>query len=168
MGEGLMLEALILAVPFAVAWMFVTSQLSLGSFVVGLVLGFAVMLLLKSSQTKLSVRQLPDQLWALLIYSVTLCRDIWLSSVDVAKRVLNPDLPMNPGILAVPTQDPNESEAISAFSAHGITITPGELVVDFEGKHIMYVHCLDVEASSQSAHIAQTKRLKLLNRILGR
>jgi multicomponent Na+:H+ antiporter subunit E len=163
-----MFEALILSVPLAVTWMMVTSNISLGSFVVGIVLGFALMLLLKSSQTKLSINKLPDQVWALTIYTITLFRDIWLSSVDVAKRVLNPSLPMNPGILAVPTQDPNESEVVSAFSAHGITITPGELVVDFKDKDIMYVHCLDVEASSQSAHIAQTKRLKLLNRILGR
>jgi multicomponent Na+:H+ antiporter subunit E len=163
-----MLEAIILAVPFAVTWMFVTAKLSVESFFVGFVLGFALMLLLKSNQTKLNLRKLPDQTWALTIYTLTLFRDIWLSSVDVAKRVLNPSLPMNPGILAVPTQDPNESEVVSAFSAHGITITPGELVVDFEGKHIMYVHCLDVEASSQSAPGGQTKRLKLLNRILGR
>ncbi|MFN8375048.1 MAG: Na+/H+ antiporter subunit E [Anaerolineae bacterium] len=163
-----MLEAIVLAIVLAVGWMIITANISLGSFVVGFVLGLAIVLLLKSQETKVNVRKLPDQLWALVIYSVTLARDIWLSSVDVAKRVLNPDLPMKPGILRVPTQDPNESEVVAAFSAHGITITPGELVVDFDGKSVMYVHCLDVEASSQSAHNAQTKRLKLLNRILGR
>ena len=56
----------------------------------------------------------------------------------------------------------------SAFSAHGITITPGELVIDFDGSRAMYVHCLDVEASAASAPGAQAKRLKLLRRIAGR
>lgn len=163
-----MLEAVILAVPLSFTWMVVTARFSIDSFFVGFLIGLAIMLLLKSKQTKINVSKLPSQTWALIIYTVTLCRDIWLSSVDVTKRVLNPALPMNPGILAVETQDPNHSEVVAAFSAHGITITPGELVIDFGGKDIMYVHCLDVEASSQSAPGGQTKRLALLNKILGR
>ena len=61
----------------------------------------------------------------------------------------------------------DENDVIAAFSAHGITITPGELVVDFDGARTMFVHCLDVEASAQSAPAAQAKRLQLLRRILG-
>jgi multicomponent Na+:H+ antiporter subunit E len=99
---------------------------------------------------------------------VTLGHDIWLSSVDVARRVLNPDMPLNPGILRVDTQDEDESDITAAFSAHGITITPGELVVDFDGSLTMYVHCLDMEESAKHAVAAQARRLKLLRRIIGR
>jgi len=163
-----MFEAVVLAVPLAVVWMIVTAKVTLDSFAVGSVLGLAIILLFRSQSMTLNWRRLPSQVWAFTVYMLTLCRDIWLSSVDVTRRVLHPDLPLKPGILRVPTQDPHESEVVAAFSAHGITITPGELVVDFEDKHTMFVHCLDVEASNQSAHTAQAQRLKLLNRILGR
>jgi multicomponent Na+:H+ antiporter subunit E len=162
-----MFEAVI-AVPLAVTWMLVTAHFSLESFVVGFAVGLAIMVLLKSNSPAMQARRLPDQVWAFGIYTLTLCRDIWYATWDVTKRVLNPAMPMKPGIISVATEDENDSEVVAAFSAHGITITPGELVVDFDGKHTMFVHCLDVEASSQSAPGAQAARLKLLNRILGR
>lgn len=160
--------SLILALPLAVTWMLVTGYVSLDSLFVGLVIGVALAFLTRSDARTTAWRGLPDQALALIIYTLRLFRDIWLSSVDVAKRVLHPKLPMNPGIIAVPTLDARESDVIAAFSAHGITITPGELVVDFDGKHTMYVHCLDVEASTRNAQAGQINRLRLLNRILGR
>jgi multicomponent Na+:H+ antiporter subunit E len=163
-----MFITLLFAVPMASIWMITTSSLNPGSFLVGFALSFAILLMLKLEKVEINYRRLPDQLVALVIYTLTLGRDIWMSSVDVAKRVLNPNLPMNPGIITVYTQDEEPSDFTAAFSAHGITITPGELVVDFDGSHTMYVHCLDTEASSNNAPAAQSKRLKLLRRIVGK
>jgi multicomponent Na+:H+ antiporter subunit E len=163
-----MIVTLLLAIPMAVIWMIVTSSLNPSSFLVGYVLGFSILLMLKLENVQISYRRLPNQLAAFAVYVVTLCRDILMSSIDVAKRVLNPNMPMNPGIITVLTQDEDESDLVAAFSAHGITITPGELVVDFDGSHTMFVHCLDAEASSQTADAAQTKRLKLMRRIMGK
>jgi multicomponent Na+:H+ antiporter subunit E len=162
-----MFTTAILALPLSVLWMMLSSSVSVGSFIVGYLLGFALLLVIKTEQVHIDHRKLPSQLAALFIYTVTLARDIWMSSMDVARRVLHPDLPLNPGMIAVPTQDEDASDVTAAFSAHGITITPGELVVDFEGSHTMYVHCLDVEASAKNAAQAQAKRLRLLRRIQG-
>ena len=158
----------VLAVPMAVLWMVVSSSVSLEGLLVGYVLGFAVLYMLKIENIQVNRRKLPDQIAAFFIYVVTLARDILNSSIDVARRVLDPALPLDPGIIAVATQDEEESDFTAAFSAHGITITPGELVIDFEGSHTMYVHCLDVEASAKTANQAQTKRLRLLRRIMGK
>ncbi|MBA3868195.1 MAG: Na+/H+ antiporter subunit E [Anaerolineae bacterium] len=163
-----MIVTALLAIPFAIVWMILTATLSVGSFLVGFLVGFAILFSLKLNTIHVNGRRLPSQLLAFVVYSVTLARDIWICSVDVAKRVLNPAMPMNPGIIAVRTQDPDEGDFTAAFSAHGITITPGELVVDFDGSHTMFVHCLDVEASSQNADAAQMKRLKLLRRMIGK
>jgi multicomponent Na+:H+ antiporter subunit E len=163
-----MLITALLAVPMAIIWMILTNSVTPASFSVGYILGVAVVMMLKLEHVAIDHRRLPDQIVALVIYVVTLCRDIWNSSIDVAKRVLNPNLPLNPGIITISTQDESASDLVAAFSAHGITITPGELVVDFDGSHAMYVHCLDVEASSQSGDAAQTKRLKLMHRIMGK
>jgi multicomponent Na+:H+ antiporter subunit E len=157
----------LLSIPLALLWMIITSNVSLGSFAVGYLIGVAVLLLLHSGSKGFRWRQLPGQVMAFVVYVVTLGRDVLLSSIDVAWRVLQPQMPLNPGIIAVSTQDSDEDEVVAAFSAHGITLTPGELVLDFDGSRTMYVHCLDVDASSQSAPHAQTKRLHLLKQILG-
>ncbi len=162
-----MLATVLLAFPLAVIWMVVTSSLSLESFFVGSLLGIAIQLLLHSERPSVNLRCLPDQILAFFIYTVTLGRDVVISSLDVTRLVLNPNMPINPGILAVPTQDFSKNDIIAAFSAHGITLTPGELVMDFAEGHTMFVHCLDVEASAQNAPPAQTKRLLLLRRIMG-
>lgn len=162
-----MMTKILLALPLAILWMIISGGISLGSLLVGYVLGFAILLVLRIENAQVDRRKIPDQIAALLVYIVTLARDIFISSVDVARRVLDPHLPLNPGIIAVSTQDETASDFTAAFSAHGITITPGELVVDFEGKQTMYVHCLDVAVSSQNAEQAQARRLGLLRRIKG-
>jgi multicomponent Na+:H+ antiporter subunit E len=170
-----MLQRLLLAVLMAIAWMPLTAHVSLESFGVGLILSFAVLTLLLNggpkSNAPLTWRHLPNQTAAAVVYMLTLFRDIYLSAIDVAKRIIDPAMPLNPGIIAVSTQmDSGEikeshADTIAAISAHGITITPGELVVDFEGSGVMYVHCLDAVASAGVADSNQSKRMALLRRI---
>ncbi len=60
---------------------------------------------------------------------------------------------------------------MSAVSAHGITITPGELVVDFEEKSdegvLMIVHSLNKSESGKRLDHDQAVRLKRIKGILG-
>lgn len=158
----------LLSIPLAFVWMILTNTMDVGGFVVGYLLGGALLLLMGQQQVKINHKQLPDQIAALGIYLVTLARDVWLSSVDVARRVLDPNLPLDSGIISVHTLDKDENEVTAAVSAHGITLTPGELVVEFDGGKTMYVHCLDVHASCKSAPGAQVKRLALIHRIAGK
>jgi multicomponent Na+:H+ antiporter subunit E len=162
----MMVGMLLMALPLSLVWMVVTADISAGSFLVGIVLGTAILLMI-GSRPAVQGRKLSDQVVAFLVYCYTLSLDIIKCSIAVAKCVLKPELCINPGILAVPTQDASENDVIAAFSAHGITITPGELVVDFDGGRTMFVHCLDVEASAAGADAAQTKRLVLLRRVIG-
>src|SRR4051794_25994835 len=101
-----MIATALFALPFAIVWMIVTATITPGGFLVGFVLGFAVLLMLRLQKIQINYRRLPDQIAAFFIYMVTLGRDIWMCSLDVAKRVINPKMPMNPGIIAVRTQDP--------------------------------------------------------------
>jgi multicomponent Na+:H+ antiporter subunit E len=161
-----MIGTLLMALPLALLWMIVTSDISPGSFLVGALLGVAILLMI-GSRPAVQGRKLSDQIVAFVVYSYTLGLDIVKCSITVAKCVLKPEMCINPGILAVATQDASENDVIAAFSAHGITITPGELVVDFDGGRTMFVHCLDVEASAAGADAAQAKRLALLQRVIG-
>ncbi|MDO8603175.1 MAG: Na+/H+ antiporter subunit E [Candidatus Omnitrophota bacterium] len=66
------------------------------------------------------------------------------ANIDVALRVLNPKLPINPGIVKVKTT--LKSDAGLTFLANSITLTPGTLCVDIDAeKGILYIHWIDVK-----------------------
>jgi len=67
------------------------------------------------------------------------------ANIDVALRVLNPKLPINPGIVKVKTT--LKSDTGLTFLANSITLTPGTLCVDIDAeKGVLYVHWIDVKA----------------------
>ncbi|MCX5692675.1 MAG: Na+/H+ antiporter subunit E [Candidatus Omnitrophica bacterium] len=66
------------------------------------------------------------------------------ANIDVASRVLNPKLPINPGIVKVKTT--LKSDTGLTFLANSITLTPGTLCVDIDAeKGILYIHWIDVK-----------------------
>lgn len=161
-----MLSYLLAAVPLGVAWMVITEHFAPDAFLIGFGLGLAG-LWLSGTRPRLSLRRLPGQTAALVVYLLMLFRDIALSGLDVARRVAARDMRLQPGILRVATGD--DSPVTAALSAHGITITPGELVTGIaDDNTALYVHCLDTDASGRVAEANQRTRLALFKRILGR
>lgn len=67
------------------------------------------------------------------------------ANIDVAYRVLHPDLPINPGIVKVKTT--LKSESALTFLANSITLTPGTMSVDIDEENgFLYVHWIDVKS----------------------
>lgn len=67
------------------------------------------------------------------------------ANVDVAYRVLHPDLPINPGIVKVKTI--LKSDTALTFLANSITLTPGTMTVDIDRDNgILYIHWINVKA----------------------
>jgi multicomponent Na+:H+ antiporter subunit E len=160
------LQVLGLAFIPAVGWMILTQQVNLASFIIGYVIGAGIVgLMLRQTERRFNMAALPRQILGLIVYVFILLWDILLSGVDVVLRVVG-IRPVNPGILRVSIQDKNE--VLAGLTAHGITITPGQLVVDFDEKQkVVYVHCLDVEANIPKIDAEQTRRLKNLRRFVG-
>ncbi len=63
------------------------------------------------------------------------------ANLDVAFRVLHPDLPIRPGIVRVSTT--LEGDLAKTLLANSITLTPGTLTVDIVGQDL-YVHWINV------------------------
>ena len=63
------------------------------------------------------------------------------ANIDVARRVLSPKLPINPGIVMFKTKLDNDFAKM--VLANSITLTPGTLTVDVI-KNKFYVHWIDV------------------------
>lgn len=154
---------ILLVIPAAFVWMLITGRFTFESFAIGVVVGAIVLSIAEGLPRRLAT--LPKQLAAFALYTVRLLIDIVLSGVKVAQIVLDPKLPIKTGILRVETH--STDEGIAAVSAHGITITPGQLVVDFDvDNSAMYVHCLDIESSMATSDADQRARLVLINRML--
>jgi multicomponent Na+:H+ antiporter subunit E len=70
------------------------------------------------------------------------------SNLDVARRIISPKLPINPGIVKVKTK--LKSPLGRAILANSITLTPGTLTVEMRDQYF-YIHWIDVSVSDINA-----------------
>jgi multicomponent Na+:H+ antiporter subunit E len=158
-----MLAYIRLAVICWLIYLALTANLELSNLIAGLLIGLAIAAIIRPVSQPLAIGRLPAALFNLLRYTVWLGTDIIRNGIRVARIVLDPKLPIRPGIIAVKAG--MKSELGVALSAHAITVTPGEQVVEIGEDGTMYVHCLDVVSSAASAEEAQRKRRAMLERI---
>ena len=77
-----------------------------------------------------------------LLYWPWLLWQIVLSNIDVAKRILDPKLPISPTLFCVKTSQ--RSDLGQVIYANSITLTPGTLST-YVGEHEIQVHALTRE-----------------------
>jgi multicomponent Na+:H+ antiporter subunit E len=145
------------------AYLAITESLSPSNVVAGLVTGVLATLLLRPKWRPIRVRRLPGMAWALLSYLVLLMVEIIRNGLLVAKIVLRPSIRIRSGIVAVPSG--SESEMGTAVSAHAITVSPGEMVVEIGLDQVMYVHGLDLPEDPEEMMKAERRRMALIRRI---
>jgi multicomponent Na+:H+ antiporter subunit E len=110
------------------------------------------------------LRNVPRAAWALARYVVMVLWHMVRSGFQVARIVLHPRLPVRPGIVAIPSGC--RSEWATALSAHAISLSPGETVVEMDAAGTMYTHCLDATRSVLHVAEAQAMRRDLLALII--
>lgn len=165
-----MLLRLIYALPFTLLFTTMSGEWGVDGFITGYIASLAILFLIGDLPGRLLWARLPLQLFWMVVYVVRLAWEILLSSFDVARRVLDPRLPINPGEISVPIHDDADRDIVAALSAHAVTVTPGEMVIDFEKREsraYMIVHTLDVDSSRERANQDQEQRSNLLKRIMG-
>ena len=87
-----------------------------------------------------------------------------LSNIDVAKRVLSPKIPLNPGFVKIKTDLKGDFAKLAL--ANSITLTPGTLSVDVQGEYL-YIHTIDVKGKTpeENREIISAKFEKVLGGI---
>lgn len=68
------------------------------------------------------------------------------SNLDVAKRVISPKLPINPGVVEVKTK--LKSRIGRLFLANAITLTPGTITVDIVDDSL-FIHWIFIDSEDQ-------------------
>jgi multicomponent Na+:H+ antiporter subunit E len=119
---------------------------------VGLVVAFIVTLLTRDLFPDEIIKFVnPVRLFWAIIYLPYLIFYIILANFDVAYRVLNPNLPIAPGIVKVKTT--LKSELAKTILANSITLTPGTLTVEIDEDdyyvHWIYISTEDPEKQRQ-------------------
>lgn len=103
-------------------------------------------------------------LWG-IAYAFVLAWEVLRANLDVAYRVLHPDLPIRPGIVRVRTT--LRSDTARTALANSITLTPGTLTVDLTADGTMFVHWIDVTArgTEEATHRIAERFERILRRI---
>ncbi|MEA3316822.1 MAG: Na+/H+ antiporter subunit E [Bacteroidota bacterium] len=85
----------------------------------------------------------PKALLFTILYIFVFFGELIKSNLDVARRVLTPSLPINPGIVEVKTKLKSKMGRI--ILANSITLTPGTLTIEIKGDSL-FIHWIDVES----------------------
>ena len=154
---------LLIIVPLLFVYMELSSNFELSNIIVGLMIVTGIVKLIRPRRLPTDLRHLPSSVFALMRYLVKLVYDVIASGIQVARIVMDPALPIKPGIVSISSEC--ESEMGTALSAHAITLAPGEMVVEMDEKGVMYTSCLDTTNSEKYIEDAQKIRKDLLQKI---
>lgn len=101
-----------------------------------------------------------------LYYLVVFLWECFKSNIDVALIVLNPRLPISPGIVKIKTS--LKSDTALTLLANSITLTPGTFCVDIDVKEgILYIHWIHVRTQDveQATEMIARKFENILKKI---
>jgi len=103
------------------------------------------------------------RLFWFLLYVLVFVWECVKANIDVAYRVLHPDLPIRPGTVKVKVG--LKSDIGLTFLANSITLTPGTTSVDVDKERgHLYVHCLYVKGVGEKLPVVE-KFDRILKRI---
>jgi len=108
----------------------------------------------------------PVALFYTFVYIFVFLYELVKSNIDVARRVITPSLPINPGIVEVKTK--LKSKMGRMILANSITLTPGTLTIDIKDD-ILYIHWIDVQTEDidEATKTIVRKFEKYLEKIYG-
>lgn len=137
---------LIITLTLFVIWVILNGNFSaevLGSgAVVALLTSF---LFCRSCNIFEEIRMNPKSLIYTVVYIFVFIIELVKSNFDVARRVVSPKLPINPGIVEVKTK--LKSKIGRMILANSITLTPGTFTVEITGDRL-FIHWIDVKSTS--------------------
>lgn len=132
----------------AVIWMFLSSSMTVTTFVIGYGIGIILLIMMRRFFPE---RLYFEWLWAAFKLTIIFLRELTLSNIAVLRLVIKPKLDINPRIFALPT-DLKQNWEITLLSSL-ITLTPGTIVVHVsDDQNILYIHAIDEADVKDAIH----------------
>ena len=97
--------------------------------------------------------------WRVIAYWFWLFGEIGKANIDVARRILDPDLPIHPTLIRLKTTQ--GSELGQVIYANSITLTPGTVSIRVSGDSIL-VHAIAQEPAADLQGGAMDRRVSAL------
>jgi len=134
---------IVFLIVVALTWLLLTGTLNKDELLIGGIgLALIAILFYKYSDLYRALKITPKIILYYPLYLIVFLFELMKANIDVALRVINPSLPINPGIVAVKTslKDPLSKLIL----ANSITLTPGTLTVDVK-EDTLFIHWIDVK-----------------------
>ncbi|WP_114394348.1 Na+/H+ antiporter subunit E [Oleisolibacter albus] len=142
----------------ALAWVAVNGDFSLGGFVAGFILAHLILFLARPLYPG---QRYFHTLWGALGFLLWFLKEVWVSSVRVAKGVLGIGPKPTPAVVAIPLDARTDLEI--TLLACCITLTPGTLSLDVSpDRRTLYIHSMfteDVEALRRETKETMERRI---------
>ncbi len=87
-------------------------------------------------------------MWRFIYYFPWLMKEIFKANIDVAKAIIDPDLPISPTVLTIKAGQ--RSDLGQVAYANSITLTPGTVTIGLDDA-VLTVHALTRDAGSELA-----------------
>lgn len=132
-------------VVLAAIWLLLTDNINMDELVAGTLVALLVAFITASHLKFLGdVKLTLNMPVSLIRYLLIFTRALIEANVDMARRILSPDMPIYPEIVEVETR--LRSPLGKLILANSITLTPGTLTVDVIDD-ILYVHWIDTRGA---------------------
>jgi len=132
-------------VVLMLVWVLLNGNLSPSTLMIGTGISVVIALFSRGGVTFLSDFHFSlKAVWAAVRFSVFFLSELFKANIRLAKIVLSPSLPINPGFVKVRTR--LNSRTGRLILANSITLTPGTLTVEMEGEWL-YVHWITMDAT---------------------
>lgn len=146
-------------------WFLLTGSLASDELIAGaLVSSIAAFLTLEKTSIFSAIKLEFKAPLSLVLYLLEFYKSLLVSNFDMARRVVTPSLPIDPGLVTVKTQ--LQSDLGKMLLANSITLTPGTLSVDVNGDEIL-VHWIDCSADLDTDKVTEAVAARFEKHIRG-
>ena len=164
---------IVLNIVLALIWCMLQEKLSVTEFIIGAILGYGIIFMLKRVLDDDKEVRRPSSLGAsfslvlrVFFYMIIFIKEVIKANLKVAKIVLSPQLKITPGIIAY-KMDLKTDPGITLL-ANSITLTPGTLSVDIsKDRKTLYIHALHIEDAAELEQSIRDSLEKYTKEILG-
>jgi multicomponent Na+:H+ antiporter subunit E len=136
--------AILLLALLTIFWMVIASSINLVELIIGFLASTLIVLysydMIFTSDDATSFT--PKTIVALVVLFYILVKEIIFANFEVAKIVLSPKMPINPGFKKI--RQPLKKDLNQALFGNAITLTPGTLTIDMNDEEII-VHGLRLD-----------------------
>ena len=131
-------------------WMILTANVEVANIFIGLGVSVSIALLYTKMFSHSKIEMINP--YYLGVYILVLSKNLILSNLQIAKRVLSPDMKLNPSIVAVKTE--LKSDWKKLLLANSITLTPGTLTLDIKDD-TLFIHLIECKDIKMKENISK-------------